>query len=100
MSLIAYGLVVKQNTILYDIPSSTFYTLIIVANGSQRPYLSFIRKNVYQVITIVEFFGFPFIQSKEACSGKIGFIPKYTIQLGWMSCRLMNRQPQMRRIQD
>src|SRR5687768_16028827 len=100
VGLLADRLIVVEDSVLDDEEIFGLYTLVVVANRRARTGLGAIAADVHELGSIHQLAEHLFGRRNEAGAGVVRFVAERTIELGWMSDRLVDREPQVRRVKD
>src|SRR6185312_4049722 len=99
-SLSAYGLIVMEHSILDQEPRLSGDAFVVPCAAAERILLYAIGLDVHQPRTILELADHLFRWCHEAGACIIGFVTARTVELGWMTNRFMNGEPQIRGIEN
>ena len=98
--LLARGLVVLEDAFLDDQPLVGRHAFVVPLDAGERAFLRAIGLDVHEVRTVAELADHLLRRRDEAGAGVVGFLADGAIELGGMADRLVNREPEVRRIEN
>src|SRR6185503_1270606 len=98
--LLARCLVVVHDSILDNEECLGLHTFVVIPDCRARAFLRAISLDVHELRAVLEFPKHLVGRRNEARSGVVGFITERTVELCWMTDRLVDREPEVRRMEN